>query len=422
MLNNNREIYTGGACGGGKTVVLLLAALQYCDEPNYNALILRRTYPDLSKPKAIMDLAKMCLSDIAYWAGQDKRFVFESGAQLTFGHCEHDIDMYKYQSAEFNYIGFDEVTDFTEDIYKFLFSRLRRAKGSKIPLRMRSASNPVGPGVAWVKKRFVDPETRGDRIFIPSRLRDNPFLDEEEYIKSLSEMDPVTRMQLLDGRWDVRPGERKYRKEWFKFINRSELNNIGHFKLVRYWDLAASNDKKVQKKGSWTVGVLMGKDEDGVVYIIDVVRKKLTPRNVQRLVRSTAQKDPLNTFIVMEQEPGSSGSALIDHYSTILSAYPFEGDKVDQNKEVRDMPFSSACERGNIVLIDSKWNRDFIDELEAIPEGDDKDQRDAAAGAYKKLFEGETEEWIEKIDELNIHVGGSLDIEIGGEKRNTFWT
>ena len=55
MHDDLLEGFYGGAAGGGKSDALLMAALQYVEQPNYSALILRRTYADLSLPGALME-------------------------------------------------------------------------------------------------------------------------------------------------------------------------------------------------------------------------------------------------------------------------------------------------------------------------------------------------------------------------------
>jgi len=179
-----------------------MAALQYVDVPGYAAIIFRRTYADLALPGAIMDRAKSWLYKAARWQEQSKTFTFPSGAKLTFGYLDNPNDKFRYQSSEYQFIGFDELTQFPESDYTYLMSRLRRKTGVEIPLRMRSASNPGGRGHDWVRKRFIlDPEGRG---FVPASLKDNARnLDVESYVKSLGQLDPTTRAQLLDGDWDA---------------------------------------------------------------------------------------------------------------------------------------------------------------------------------------------------------------------------
>jgi hypothetical protein len=140
LLLDNQEALYGGAAGGGKSDALLMAALQYINVPGYSALLLRRSYTDLSLPGALMDRAKAwLLPSGARWRDGLKTWEFPSGASITFGYLEKPGDEYRYQSTEFQFVGFDELTQFTEAQYRYLFSRLRRPYAVDVPLRMRSA-------------------------------------------------------------------------------------------------------------------------------------------------------------------------------------------------------------------------------------------------------------------------------------------
>lgn len=196
------EALYGGAAGGGKSSALLMAALQYVDRPGYNALILRRTYRDLALPGAILDRAHSWLQNTdAHWNGIDKCWLFPSGAKLQFGYLDTEVDKFRYQGMEVQYVAFDELTQFHESQYTYLLSRLRRLQGSDIPLRARAATNPGGIGHEWVKRRFVEEGTATERVFVPAKLQDNPFLDQVSYRTSLQNLDSITRRQLLDGEW-----------------------------------------------------------------------------------------------------------------------------------------------------------------------------------------------------------------------------
>jgi hypothetical protein len=181
---------------------LLMAALQYVHVPGYAALILRRTFADLSLPNAIMDRAlSWWVPKGVRWDSKDKRATFPSGATVTFGYLETENDKYRYQGAELQTILVDELTQFGESQYRYLLSRLRRRMGVEVPLRMRSATNPGGIGHEWVKRRFIDPHEEDGRIFVPAFLDDNPYLDRDEYRLALAQLDPITRKQLLEGIW-----------------------------------------------------------------------------------------------------------------------------------------------------------------------------------------------------------------------------
>ena len=378
MLDCQEALY-GGAAGGGKSAALLMAALQYVDRPHYSAILFRRRYTDLSLPGALMDKARDWLggSD-AHWSDQSKTWTFPSGATLTFGYLDTANDKFRYQSAEFQFIGFDELTQFPEHDFRYLYSRLRRTRDSAVPLRMRAASNPGGIGHDWVKQRFVA-NTQG-RAFIPAKLADNPTLDAEQYVLSLDQLDPITRQQLLNGDWSARAGGEKFRREWFGFVDAQPTQA----RYCRYWDLAAtipddSNDP------DWTAGAKVGMFQ-GIFYISDVQRFRQTPMMVEDRIRRAAQMDSTRTSIRMEQEPGASGVLAIDHYArTVLLGYDFRGIKSTGPKEERANPLASAAERGHVKLVRSEWNGPFLDELESFPLGSHDDQIDAASGAYSEL-------------------------------------
>lgn len=206
LSNMEEECFYGGQAGGGKSDALLMAGLMYVDQPDYNALILRRTLDDLEMPNAILDRAKQWLlpfEDKGYLTYKDikKKFTFHSGATLTFRYLAHNNDLMKYQGAELQFIGFDELTQFPENQYLYLHSRLRKTEDNPIPLRMRSASNPGGVGHDWVKKRFVDKKSK--LPFISSAYTDNKYLNQKEYGEQLDKLDELTKQQLKYGNWDA---------------------------------------------------------------------------------------------------------------------------------------------------------------------------------------------------------------------------
>lgn len=382
-----KEALYGGGSGGGKSDALLMAALQHMDKPGYRALLLRRTYADLSLPEAIMDRAKRWLmphvkAGKVTWNDKEKIFRFPSGATLTFGYLDTEGDKYRYQSAEFQFIGFDELTQFLESQYTYLFSRLRRPAGSDIPLRMRSATNPGGIGHGWVKERFISnrhPET----AFIPALLADNPHLDHAAYRESLKELDPFTRKQLEDGLWDEFSGG-MFVRSWFDIID--ELSLPSSLRVVRAWDLAATAPKK-GKDPDYTVGVLMGATPEAV-YIIDVQRTRDTPGEVKGLIRTTADLDrtlyPSHT-IYIEEEGGSSGKFVSEDFRNILRGFHFYPERTTGKKTERAKPFSSYAFGRKVKIVRGPWNKAYLDELELFPLGAHDDQVDASSLAFLKL-------------------------------------
>lgn len=218
------EALYGGAAGGGKSSGLLMAALQYVHVPQYSALLMRRTYTDLAMPGALMRRAHLWLSGtVAHWNQNEKIWTFPSGATLKFGFCENDKDLENYKSAEFQFIGIDEASEFTETQVRYMFSRLRRPLNYPVPLRLRLGSNPA----PWLKERYQVPSgfregvhwtIPGERAFVPASLWDNPGLDQQKYYDTLGRLPEVLRLQLREGDWDVRPEGKLFKREWFRIV------------------------------------------------------------------------------------------------------------------------------------------------------------------------------------------------------------
>ena len=383
MMDNIQEVFFGGSAGPGKSSGLLMAALQYVGYSGYRALLLRRTYRDLALPGALMDRSHEWLDRKVHWDEQDKTWTFPSGATLTFGYLDTENDKYRYQGSELQFCGFDELTQFSQTQYEYLFSRLRRLKGVDIPIRMRSASNPGGPGHDWVKERFIidSPEIllRKKRWFVRALLDDNPYLDKESYKNSLDQLDPVTRQQLRHGDWDVALSGGMFQREWFEALSAAPIQG----RHIRYWDLAATVPEK-GKDPDFTVGLLL-LEHNNYYYVKDVIHIRKHPGEVEQIVMQTAKIDPPNTEIWMEQEPGSAGVNNIMHYAQLLRGLNFRGEKTTGSKIDRAKPVSAAASHHLIKIIIGSWNSSFLNEVVAFPAGAHDDIVDALSGAFNKL-------------------------------------
>lgn len=391
LLAPQRDVLYGGAAGGGKSSAVLLASLQYVDVPSYAAIIFRRTYADLSRPGALMDRAAEWLGGTsARWNEQKKMWRFPSGASLSFGYLEHTNDIYAYQGAEFQFIAFEELTQFYQPQFRYLFSRLRKLKGSDVPLRVRNSSNPGGIGHEWVYNRyFVD--RKPDRLFIPAKLDDNPHLDREEYEKSLDELDPVTRHQLRHGDWDVRPAGDLFKREWFKYFDRGPTGNV---QWVRYWDLASTAEDP-KKDPDWTAGALVGVEttdtKKKVLWVADVERFRGDPGETEEKIRAVAQHDGKGVPIWIEEEPGSSGKNNTFNYTNrVLFGFAVTPHRKTGNKMEFWKPLSAVARNAGINLVRGRWNSAVVDELVALPNGGHDDAADAISGGLSRLTIGQS--------------------------------
>lgn len=288
--------------------------------------------------------------------------------------------------------GFDEATQFSEAQYLYLLGRVRRPKDparaiSRVPLRVRSSANPGGRGHEWVKRRFLVEGRAKGRPFIPSKLTDNPFLDQESYTENLNELDPVRRAQLKDGNWDVRPAGNLFKREWFKIADAEAVPS--GLRWVRYWDFAATEEKKGTDP-DWTAGALVAvqklEDKRRRVWVREVRRIRAKPAGVEAFVKAAAEEDGKAVTIWLEQEPGSSGVAAIEHYvSTVLYGYTVKAHKKTGSKLDMWGPLSAQAEHGNVTLVRGLWNSWWLEEAEASPNpGVHDDGLDAVAGGMAK--------------------------------------
>jgi phage terminase large subunit-like protein len=409
LLLDQREAFYGGAAGPGKSSGLLMGALQHVDQPNYAALIVRRSFKQLSLPGALMSRSHEWLAgtDARWSAGTStigerlvpaKSWIFPSGATLTFAHLGRDHESRRqFESAEFQYIGVDELTAFDETEYTFLFSRLRRLAGSSIPTRMRSASNPGGRGHSWVKRRFVEASTREPgAVFIRATLADNPSLDEADYVENLQKLHPTTWKRLLHGDWDASDaGELFQPRAWYG--ERPELlvddPPGGFVQAVRYWDTAAAEPTAENPDPDFTVGLKMSRQSDGMWTVEHIARWRLTAGRSEQRMGSIAREDDPRVVQWVEQTPGV-GKAYADHLrhgdvfpvGVRVKADPVTG----VSKAVRWVPLAAAMEKGRVRIVKGTYLGQFFDELEACSEdvntsGPHDDQADAGAGAFGKL-------------------------------------
>lgn len=228
-----RHTAYGGARGGGKSWAmrckLVLLAL---DHQELNILLLRRTLPELRENHLVPLLKE--LKGVAEYNSGERVFRFPTGSRLRLGYCDGENDIYQYQGQEYDVIGLEEATHFTEEQMRFLTTCNRTAKLGVRP-RMYYTCNPGGPGHGWVKRLFIDKRYEGgeraeDYAFIPARVWDNPVLlcADPDYVRLLQALPEDLRRAHLDGDWDVLSGQ------FFREFSRNR-HVIPAFDIPAWW-------------------------------------------------------------------------------------------------------------------------------------------------------------------------------------------
>lgn len=395
---NRLEAFYGGAAGPGKSSGLLAAALKYVDRPGYDAMIMRRTYTELKQPNALMDMTREWIGGKGPRYNQtDHQWTFPSGARLTFGYFATEEDRERYKSAEYDFIGIDEVTGWTEERYLFMFSRLRRALTSTIPTRMRCASNPGGIGHEWAKKRFVNPLTRHPgAAYIRAVMTDNPGLDIEGYLLSLANLMPLEQDRLIRGDWDAQIAGKYFKRSDIELVEQAPQP----VQLVRSWDLAATEPASSVDDPDWTIGVLYSHDVDDGYTIRHVERARLGPAGVEQLTSGTAAHDRFSwrdrVDITIPEDPAQAGKSQADHYQRrVLRGYRVARVRPTGSKEVRARTVAAAAQNKLLRIELGDWPiEDFLATLERFPtKGVHDDDVDALADAHAHVTDAGEMTW-----------------------------
>jgi hypothetical protein len=262
------EALYGGAAFGGKSEVLMMLPIcrEFIQHPRFKGILFRRTYPELEKELIIRS---------HFWyphAGgkyndQKKRWQFPSGSIIQFGYAEHEADVRKYDTTEYNYMAFDEVTSFTEFMYLYLSFTRVRSSDENLPAFVRSGTNPGNIGHNFFRTRFVDPCHSGgvvlresrkidgimrsfNRIFIKSLATDNEvgMKNDPTYVFRLNQLPEAEKAAKLYGDWYTFEGQvfEDFRdgKDYQKFSDEPDTacHVIEPFEIPAYWPRVLSID------------------------------------------------------------------------------------------------------------------------------------------------------------------------------------
>lgn len=436
----------GGAAGGGKSWALLLEPLRHKDKPDFGGVIFRRDRQQVTNQGGLWDesseiyppfAAKPNLSDL-HWN-------FPNGGRIGFAGLQLERDVLKWQGSQIGYLGFDELTHFTEYQFFYMFSRNRSA--STVRSYIRATCNPDAESwvagfisfwidqnsgraiperagvIRWLVRHnernfwFDDPDAAaefaaatfpdlverfGPRAFaksvtfIPADVFDNPALLESDpgYLASLLALPLIERERLLGGNWKVKATAGKvFNRDWFEVVDAIGLGGID----VRFWDLAAT-EKKIKKTTrkndpDYTATVKM-RYKNNVWTITDAYQIQTAPANVEKLVMQTARLDSdeakrngTRYKLRWEIEPGSASIRENQRWLLQLRGIDAKGIPSRIDKISRARAISVQAEFGNVKILRGPWNNELLTSLHGFPDLDHDDLVDATSGAFNESIE-----------------------------------
>jgi predicted phage terminase large subunit-like protein len=229
----------------------------------------------------------------------------------------------------------------------------------------------------------IEPPRPISVTFIPATVFDNPVLlrVNPEYLAWLLSLPTLERERLLGGNWKIRPAAGLYfKREWCAVVDEIPAD----LDVVRYWDLAAT-EKNEFNDPDWTVGIKLGRDKNGGYWLLDMVRARSNPGDVDTLLINTAMLDGKQVRIGFGQDPGQAGKSQALHLVRALSGFTAIPTSESGDKLTRFGPFSSQCRAGNVKIRRGSWNEELFRVLEGFPELAHDDEVDACSGALEML-------------------------------------
>lgn len=437
MSSSADIVFYGGGAGGGKSRGLLMDAARYYDVQGYNAVIFRKSYGEITNAGGLWDDS---MEVYPYLGGEPREGSLdwqwkEYRSSIAFSHFQHSKNKKTWQGSQIAYIGWDEVTHFTDDIFFYMLSRNRSTCGVKPCIRATCNPEPGswvsefldwwigedgfpiperdgvlrwfvrdGDKVVWADNPddFVEGEEPKSVTFIRSKLSDNPELMRKDpsYRASLKALPLFEREILLGGNWKVRrTGGMRFKREWFEIIDTEPICE----RMVRYWDRAGTAEPPASMKGrekkegagpDYTAGCRMGRTKRGEFVICDMRRFRESPAKLVANIRNTCKQDGSNCDVWLEQDPGSAGIHEKWNLGLELAEFSPHFLAPSGSKWVRSGPASAAAENGLIKIVRGPWNKAFLDEVDSFvdeafikpPPGYHDDQVDALSGAFSRLY------------------------------------
>ena len=225
------------------------------------------------------------------------------------------------------------------------------------------------------KQAEIDPAWKSWQV--PSW--DNPYLAAAEIEAARKSLPSLVFRQEFGAEF-VQLAGAMFRREYFQIIDAAEVPYLKN--TVRFWDLAAST----KTLADYTAGCKLGMDQDGNIYVLDMVRARYEWPQLLRVVKTTATNDGASVTQGVETTGTQRGFLDILMAEPTLAGIALQGYSPDKDKITRAQPLLARAEQGKVRVVRAQWTSEFVDELCAFePDCDHDDQVDAASGALHML-------------------------------------
>lgn len=232
-----------------------------------------------------------------------------------------------------------------------------------------------------------DPETWTDAI---GRKMGDPLWPEggwtTEVLARIKATVSKRNPQIWDAQYQQDPTSLEgtaFKKENWRYVPSVDRTRL---RMCRFWDLAAS-----ERSGDYTVGMLVGMDNDDLIYVLDVVRIREEAAGVERQVKQTAIRDGKGIPVRIEQERAGAGKSVTSTYVRLLVGWDVAGVRAEGKKEDRAAGLAAQHQNGRVIIVGTAVDPMFaalIEEARVWPGGRNDDQIDSLVGAFSYLVEG----------------------------------
>lgn len=412
---DNDIIVWGGAASSGKSFLSGLDILvNGWEDPNYRATIVRRRKEQFKQAGGLFDECSTLYSHYGVKPrGNSLDFKFPKGAFVKMMGSDRPQDKHDFQGNQSTTFLVDEAQQLNEENVVYLLSRNRSKSTQHHSLKL--VCNPDYNSFlrVWLEKGgYLDDngvplpemdgvttyycEVFGETVFKPSlkdfreafpdlvigedivpqkfvyysaNVHDNPYICKyhKNYVAKLKNLPLLERRRLYEGSWyskDEASG--LFKREWCEIVDKHEAPVDTRY--ARAWDRAATLPSTSYPDPDWTVGLKGTLDEQGILWITDMVRFRDRPAIVQRTIEEVGLQDGKHVTIGIPQDPGAAGKEQAETSRALLFKKGLNAMNITarKSKKVRFETPSMMAQNGQIKIVKGDWNEAFFEELETL--------------------------------------------------------